>query len=500
LKTTILVLLGILLILPALSLTEAEAQYWLQVGAWGDSASKGNSGVQAEIRTKLRSVTQPDISDSFWVGDKLEDGAFIQFGYEIEPGHYCIKGRVVSGRSICTGGGRQFGSSDARWFWQYWPDAHGHDYYYASGPIGSVGPDDSWHTYSIVPNVAGSWDFVLDSQPVDHGFFTWTRSKDVVFVAAEKITSSSNPGALGPVEFRNVAYLTSDGWHQVNSLFVLRGCGYGSACIPDIPYGVQVIGPNYVVVGTGQSRLQAGQLLWGGLTLRIAAPPNTNVLVDGVRRSIANESVCVQGSIMVPSCVEIPLQAGWHTVTVDQLIQIDSRTREMFSSWNDGWTSTTVSRYMDSDITLHASYVTQYLISLDFGFSSKDQSWRDRGKTASFSISTATERSMEGPLGLLGGKWVFSGWYEDGNLVATSRTANILVDGPHTLVAQWQPNVVTPTLIFILLFGAAIATWLVYRRRNALELKRPRIIYCINCGVELPPESRFCNKCGSAQS
>jgi ribosomal protein L40E len=24
--------------------------------------------------------------------------------------------------------------------------------------------------------------------------------------------------------------------------------------------------------------------------------------------------------------------------------------------------------------------------------------------------------------------------------------------------------------------------------------------FCINCGAELPPKSKFCNKCGSAQA
>lgn len=256
-------LLLLMLVFTVFSLAEAQAQYSLQVGAWGDSASKGNMGVQAEIRTKLYGVYQPDMSDAFWVGNNLDNGAFIQFGFEIDPGYYCLRGEFIGGQNSCTAGAEQFGTSDARWFWEYWPNGHGTDYYYGSGLAESAGPNGTWHTYAILPNVANTWDFVLDGQPVDYVSFAWTHSNDSVFVAAEKITSSSvRPGVLGPVEFRNVTYLKEDGWHYVDSLYVLRGCGYALSCPPDIPYGVQLLGPNYIIAGTGESELQPRQLLW----------------------------------------------------------------------------------------------------------------------------------------------------------------------------------------------------------------------------------------------
>jgi uncharacterized repeat protein (TIGR02543 family) len=491
-KALPILLLG-LLVFPALVLTEAKTQYWFQVGAWGDSGSKGNNGVQAEIRTKLQPVLQPDSSDAFWVADNLQNGAFIQFGYLIEPGNHCIRGQVLGGKSTCTGPNRHDGSSDAYWFWQYWPDRHGADYYYAVGPIGSVGPDGSWHTYTITPNAAGSWNFIIDGQQVDHVSFTWTSSEDAVYVAAEKVTSSDHPSSLGPAEFRNIAYLMSDGWHQVNSLYVLRRCGYGSACVADIPYGVQMMGPNHIIAGTGAAKVQDGKLLWGTLTLTVTAPLNAHVFVDGVGGTISNMSLC--------GCIQIPLQAGWHQVTINQFIQIYSKARLRFSNWDDGSASLTISRFFDSDVTLEAKYVMQYLVSIDSGFSSKTDAWRDKDSTTFFSLTTGTERPMEGPLGVLGGKWVFTGWYEDGSVATTSSTVSVHVDGPHTLAAQWQPDVVTPVLILILFVCAAgIATWLLYRRRKAPELKGPDRIYCINCGAELTPGSKFCNECGSAQT
>jgi hypothetical protein len=66
------------------------------VGAWGDDASKGNMGVSVEIQTNIYPVNTGEYQ-SFWVGDNLDNGAFIQFGFQEVPG------------------------LNAFWFWQYWP-------------------------------------------------------------------------------------------------------------------------------------------------------------------------------------------------------------------------------------------------------------------------------------------------------------------------------------------------------------------------------------------
>lgn len=94
----------------------------VQIGAWGDEASVGNTGVQVEIRTNAYNVSNLE-TDAFWVGDVLSDGAFVQFGYIIpSPGYYCLNGHVTGEGTSCLGAADNIGFSDARWFWSYFPN------------------------------------------------------------------------------------------------------------------------------------------------------------------------------------------------------------------------------------------------------------------------------------------------------------------------------------------------------------------------------------------
>jgi hypothetical protein len=53
----------------------------------------------------------------------------------------------------------------------------------------------------------------------------------------------------------------------------------------DIPYGVSLKGPNYIVAGSGLEKLKDGTLLWTNtVTLTVLVPPIIHVLVDGVDR------------------------------------------------------------------------------------------------------------------------------------------------------------------------------------------------------------------------
>jgi hypothetical protein len=238
------------------SRTQSPSQYSLQVGAWGDDASIGSMGVRAEIRTRIYSIHKPSSVQAFWVGDDLNDGGFVQFGYVLLPaGGYCANGVVAAGRSSCIGGSVQIGANDSVWFWQYYPNrTRTNDYYSRLGPSGSAGSNGTWHCYSMVPNLKDGWDFLIDGQLVSTiTFHSWALSRDPAYVVAEEVTSlPAASGTLGPVEFRNLAYLKQNGWHQVTSLSDLKGCGVSTpSCNITIPYGVSVIGPDHVALGTG---------------------------------------------------------------------------------------------------------------------------------------------------------------------------------------------------------------------------------------------------------
>ncbi len=140
----------------------------MQVGVWGDVASIGNMGVSVEIRTHVY-ATNPGDFQYFWVGDNLDNGALIEFGYIYEPGYYCLSGQMVGREFTCLGSSGNIGVSDARWEWQYWPKVAGKDFSIEKGPANSVGLNGTWHKYSIEPNPGGGWTFLLDDQQVSPG-------------------------------------------------------------------------------------------------------------------------------------------------------------------------------------------------------------------------------------------------------------------------------------------------------------------------------------------
>ena len=106
----------------------------IQVGArLGDEAARANIGLKAEIKTRVYSISYVDAANAFWIGDSLQNGAFIQFGYVLyAPGTYCLSGRQTNGTVNCSGPSYfngtfrydfdTIGNTDARWFWEYWPN------------------------------------------------------------------------------------------------------------------------------------------------------------------------------------------------------------------------------------------------------------------------------------------------------------------------------------------------------------------------------------------
>jgi hypothetical protein len=103
---------------------------------------------------------------------------------------------------------------------------------------------------------------MLDGRKVSGtSFHSWAVSIDPVHVVAEKVSYLAVDDDLGPVEFRNLAYLKEDGWHQVAGLTVLAGCGVTAPnCDVSMPYSVE--GSNYVVIGTGTQRQNSGEVIW----------------------------------------------------------------------------------------------------------------------------------------------------------------------------------------------------------------------------------------------
>jgi len=440
----LLVLMSILLLILVPNV-RADYNFELQVGAWGDDGSRGNKGAAVEIQTHIYNANPGDFQ-YFWIGDNLDNGAFIQFGYIYEPGDYCLKGQSVSGKFTCLGDSDHIGGSDARWEWQYWPDVNGSDFSLEKGPANSAGLDGSWHKYTIQPNTAGGWSFLLDGREVSHVTVAWTKSKDAAYFVAEKGSDTATFGKLGPVEFRNLAYLKEDGWHSVVALYANVGCGVNTNCNVKNPYGVMLKDSGIVVAGIGVHQPKDMDLLLGTLTLDL---PNQ-----------------VKGSVdkkyFVSGYSQVPLSPGLHTIMLPPVVSIDEKSRLSFDHWSDGSKSPNRTVTLTPETTLKANYATQYLLTVDSFIPIKGSGWYDKGSTVTVSAPTSSPIIAE--LWIVGGQWVFDGWYKDGAYITNSRSSSITIDGSHLLQARWHQDY-TGLIVLLTLLGLA-AFVLIYRRKK----------------------------------
>ncbi len=258
---TALVIVLVALVLASIPAATGQLEFNLQVGAMADDGSVGNIGVKADIRTHIYDVNKPDLADAFWVGNNLNNGSFIQFGYILQPGQYCLAGNVIDNRIICTGKTESIGRSDARWFWEYWPNASNPSFDFGTGQNQSAGQEGSWHNYEIMLNAQNGWSFIFDGRQVDNFSVHWAPSKDAAYMVAEKVTLSLSPGSLGPVAFRNLAYMKQDGWHNATALYAIVGCGVNPVCITN-PYGVTIDAANQIIAGSDESQPANRDLLW----------------------------------------------------------------------------------------------------------------------------------------------------------------------------------------------------------------------------------------------
>jgi hypothetical protein len=274
-------------------------QYTLEVGAFGDANSVNSMGFRVEIRTHIYYVNTPD-ADYFMVGANLNGGASIEFGYNLlSPGKYCNSGASSGFSGPCEASTTVNGSQPV-WYWEYSPDSVSGLSYYGSGLLQTLQANGTWHLYSIFPDSNGGWRFEIDGQAVANAQFPPSTSRDRVFFFAGKTSTASTPGILGPVEFRNLAYLKQDGWHSVEFLYALVTCGVNNQC-PSNPYGVSLISSNEIIAGTSIAQPSDGQLLsinTPGLT-----PEMANVLVVLAGNSYALIGVIVLIALIVVGLV-----------------------------------------------------------------------------------------------------------------------------------------------------------------------------------------------------
>jgi len=182
------------------------------------------------------------------------------------------------------------------------------------------------------------------------------------------------------------------------------------------------------------------------------------VLVDGVNGSGGN--------------VQLVLAAGTHTVSVPEVVQIDNVTRIEFTTWSDGSTDANRSVALNHDIVLKANYVTQYRLQVASPVGVSGGGWYNAGSNTTLSVPSRVA-PMTGILGVLGAKWVFQGWTEDGRRVSGSTNNQIIMDSPHIVGVIWSADYTVPLSILGSL-AILLAFTIRYSRRRSQNANRSK--------------------------
>jgi hypothetical protein len=203
------------------------------------------------------------------------------------------------------------------------------------------------------------------------------------------------------------------------------------------------------MIYASESDYEFAIVMTSSLALSIRVPSMVSVQVDGALQPEGN--------------VHLNLIPGPHTISLPATAQLNDTTRLKFEGWSDGVSEPNRTISISHGITLTAIYATQYLLAATSSQGNTTGSgWYNEGFDAMFSVPS-TAIPMNGIMGLLGGKWKFQGWYENGKLVTASTGASINMSSSHSLTARWQPDYSLPTLFFTIL---ALAVVLVYGHRN----------------------------------
>ncbi|VVB77230.1 Uncharacterised protein [uncultured archaeon] len=404
-------LLTVSLIFALLSLAVvANAQYWFQSGARAGSASSQNNGASVSIQT----VTPQNVRSgavAFWVGENLQNGAFLQAGYLIEnqTGNYptnCTAAGCSSHQYVTAG--------NAEWFYEYFLPGRNDSFMGAIGPDGSAGVNGTFNTYSFFSQ-GNVWYFLFNNKTVGSADLGMSSSGYNWPVAlGELANASNNKEYIKPVIFSNLSTYSHGAFLPVSSGYGAVGYGVGSRTDMTNPYGVKEIGSrtNYFAVGSGIPTTANNTRLWTlGYTLTIASK------YGGLGGKTGYTAYSTVG-------ISAPTQ-----------LYLDNFTRVNFIGWTGaGFGSYTgyrnnASVVLDSNINETANWQLQYRVNVSSQFSSPVGSgWYNNASLARYGISESEIKVRDGE------RYVFTSW-NNGN---KNLSGSVKVTASSDLVAGWQ--------------------------------------------------------------
>jgi len=239
----------------------AHAQYWFQSGADSGGVSSNNNGASVYIQTVGLQAPQTG-AFGFWVGENLDNGAFLQVGYEI-PNESGLYPNMCS-PSGCNGS-VYLTAGQPTWFWEYFPAGYkGPQFYGAVGSNDSIGAPGVFNRYSFVYNNS-VWRFYFNNNTIGSVDLASGTSGSYVPVAyAELADTYQNTTLLQNVLFKNLSYYKNGAFSLVPEGYSYVGYGTGSQTALKNTYGVaEVPGyADYFEIGSALPLLASNTKLW----------------------------------------------------------------------------------------------------------------------------------------------------------------------------------------------------------------------------------------------
>jgi hypothetical protein len=227
--------------------------------------------------------------------------------------------------------------------------------------------------------------------------------------------------------------------------------------------------------------------------LEVRVPPQVSLVIDSQTYPAGN--------------VQTTVSVGEHTVEAPTIVRVSEGTRIGFVSWSESGRIMSQNRAVRiqvlDDITLEGVYDTQYRLAImDRNGKTLNEWWYNSGATAGFVSPNVDETVvMEGVPGLVGGLWRLQGWLDNGRPITPNSL--VVMNEPHTIRPRYTADyTITLTALIVI---ATVAILLVIRARrshtNTVQENEgvEERLFCMSCGAQLPPDSKFCNQCGTAQ-
>ncbi len=403
------------------SISAVAGEYWFQFGAVGGSNTEYNHGVSADIETSItHNITSGSIS--FWVGETLSNGAFLQFGY-LEPNE--------SGKypMLCTLSGcsnyEYSNASQAEWFYEYFPyNYSGGQFLGAIGPTASAGTNGTFNNYALYSS-GDTWDIMFNGNVIGSlNMHASTSGINAPIAFGEIANSSGSPVYINNAIFKNFDIYESDQFLPVSEAYSFIGYGVGSKKGIRDPYGVMEVGNriNYFAAGSGLPQPPNYTQLWGfGYIIRTIS-------------EYGNVSKAAEYS----AYTKVP-------ISVPPIIYLSNDTRVIFKDWIGSGigsytgNSNSITVSLESNITEKAEWLLQYHVNVSSRYvKAYGSGWYDSGSLLKYGVEPALVYQNASS------RAVFSGWTTGTTMLNASMYVNAPLNISAIWIRQYLVNITTP--------------------------------------------------------